>query len=68
MTCADLMLKTFIAPIWVIGITLLYFDLRIQKEAFDIETQINNSIIAVSPSQQKGSSFNTEAHVGNSDA
>ena len=28
---------TFIFPIWVIGITLLYFDLRVRKEEFDIE-------------------------------
>jgi hypothetical protein len=32
---------TFIFPIWVIGITLLYFDLRIRKEGFDIEIQAN---------------------------
>ena len=67
MSCIDLLLRTFIAPIWVIGITLLYFDLRIRKEGFDIETQIDNSIIAISPSQQKGNSFDTETHVGNSD-
>ena len=68
MSCIDLLLRTFIAPIWVIGITLLYFDLRIRKEGFDIETQIDNSSIVTSPSQQKESSFDTEAHVGNSDA
>lgn len=28
---------TLIFPIWVIGITLLYFDLRIRKEGFEIE-------------------------------
>ena len=37
MTCADLLLKTLIFPIWVIGIVLLYFDLRIRKEGFDLE-------------------------------
>ena len=37
MTCTDLILKTFIFPIWVIGILLLYFDLRIRKEGFDLE-------------------------------
>ena len=43
MTCTDLILKTFVFPIWVIGIVLLYFDLRIRKEGFDIETQVNNT-------------------------
>lgn len=43
MTCADLMLRTLTAPIWVIGVTLLYFDLRIRKEGFDIELQANDS-------------------------
>ena len=43
MTCTDLILKTLIFPIWVIGITLLYFDLRIRKEGFDIEIQANTA-------------------------
>ena len=43
MTCTDLILRTLTAPIWVIGITLLYFDLRIRKEGFDLETQVNDS-------------------------
>ena len=43
MTCADLVLKTFIFPIWVIGITLLYLDLRIRKEGFDLEMQVNST-------------------------
>ncbi len=43
MTCTDLILKTFTFPIWVIGITLLYFDLRIRKEGFDIALQANDS-------------------------
>lgn len=32
---------SFIFPIWIIGMTLLYFDLRIRKEGFDIEIQAN---------------------------
>ena len=43
MTCTDLILKTLIFPIWVIGIVLLYFDLRIRKERFDIEVQVDDS-------------------------
>ena len=43
MTCADLVLRTLTAPIWVIGVTLLYFDLRIRKEGFDIERQADDS-------------------------
>ena len=43
MTCTDLVLSTLTAPIWVIGITLLYFDLRIRKEGFDIEIQAEDS-------------------------
>ena len=42
MTCTDLTLKTLIFPIWVIGIVLLYFDLRIRKEGFDIEIQADS--------------------------
>lgn len=33
----NLIVSTLIFPIWVIGITLLYFDLRIRKEGFDLE-------------------------------
>ncbi len=43
MTTTDLILKTFIFPIWVIGITLLYFDQRIRKEGFDLERQVDNT-------------------------
>ena len=44
MTTTDLILKTFIFPIWVIGITLLYFDQRIRKEGFDLESgQVDNT-------------------------
>ena len=32
----------FVLPIWVIGDMLLYFDLRIRKEAFDLEMMIRN--------------------------
>ena len=34
---------TLIFPIWVIGITLVYLDLRIRKEGIDIEIQLNDS-------------------------
>lgn len=37
MTCADLIFTTLVFPIWVIGITLLYFDRRIRKEGSDIQ-------------------------------
>lgn len=33
----------FIFPIWIIGITLLYFDLRIRKEEFDLKMQVNST-------------------------
>ena len=39
----NLIVGTFIFPIWVIGTTLLYFDLRIRKEGFDIEKQANTA-------------------------
>lgn len=44
MTCTNLVLKALATPIWVIGVVLLYFDLRIRKEGFDIAAQANNSI------------------------
>ena len=34
---------SFIFPIWIIGITLLYFDQRIRKEGFDLKMQVNNT-------------------------
>ena len=34
----NLGVDTFTIPIWVIGCTLLYFDQRIRREGFDIET------------------------------
>ena len=43
MTSTDLILKTFVFPIWIIGITLLYFDQRIRKEGFDLEMQVDNT-------------------------
>ena len=33
----------FTLPIYAIGVTLLYFDLRIRQEGFDIEMQVRNS-------------------------
>ena len=35
--------ETFTLPIYAISVTLLYFDLRIRKEGFDIEMQVRNS-------------------------
>ncbi len=43
MTCTDLVVDTLTFPIWIIGNTLLYFDLRIRKEGFDIEIQADSS-------------------------
>ena len=39
----NVIVGTLILPIWVIGMTLLYFDLRIRKEGFDIEIQVGNN-------------------------
>ena len=38
----SLIIGGFIMPIGTIGYTLLYFDLRIRKEAFDIEMQVTD--------------------------
>ena len=35
--------ETFTLPIYAIGVTLLYLDLRIRKEGFDIEMRARNS-------------------------
>ena len=35
--------ETFTLPIYAIGVTLLYFDLCIRKEGFDIEMRVRNS-------------------------
>ena len=35
--------ETVPLPIYGIGITLLYYDLRIRKEGFDIEMQVRNA-------------------------
>ena len=43
MAWINLIVSTLIFPIWVIGITLLYFDQRIRKEGFDLEMQVNNT-------------------------
>jgi hypothetical protein len=37
-----LLLKIITTPIMLIGETLLYFDLRIRKEAFDLEMMARN--------------------------
>ncbi len=37
-------LSFFTFPIWVIGVTLLYFNQRIQKEGFDIEMRANQEM------------------------
>ena len=39
----NLIVGTLIFPIWIIGITLVYLDLRIRKEGVDIEIQLNDS-------------------------
>ena len=39
----NVIVSAFIFPIWVIGITILYFDLRIRKERFDSEIQADDS-------------------------
>ncbi len=44
-TCTDLVVDTFTFPIWIIGNTLLYFDLRIRKERFDLDIQVNSDPI-----------------------
>ena len=38
MAWSSTVLSALIFPIWIIGITLLYFDLRIRKEEFDSES------------------------------
>ena len=44
MTCIDLIMTALVFPIWVIGVTLLYFDRRVRKEGYDIELTANNPI------------------------
>ena len=36
--------RSLIFPIWVIGITLLYFDLRIRKDGFNVGMQVRTGI------------------------
>lgn len=43
MTGIHFALSFFTFPIWVIGVTLLYFNQRIQKEGFDIEMRANTA-------------------------
>ena len=38
----NLGIDTFTMPIWVIGVTRLYFDQRIRKEGFDIEMMVTH--------------------------
>lgn len=38
-----LAVETFALPIYAIGVTLLYFDLRIRKEGFDLEMRARNT-------------------------
>ena len=38
----SLIIATFTMPISAIGSTLLYFDLRIRKEAYDIEMRVTD--------------------------
>lgn len=38
MAWSSTVLSALIFPIWIIGITLLYFDLRVRKEGFGIES------------------------------
>lgn len=37
MTCIKLILSSLVLPIWVIGVTILYFDRRTRKESSDAE-------------------------------
>ena len=43
MSLVYLVVETFSLPIYGIGVTLLYFDVRIRKEGFDLEMQARNS-------------------------
>ena len=43
MTGLHLALSLFTFPLWVIGVTLVYFNQRIQKEGFDIQRQADIS-------------------------
>ena len=43
MMWTDFVVATLVFPIWVIGVTLLYFDLRIWKEGFNAEMLVNNT-------------------------
>ena len=44
MTCTDLVVDTLTFPIWIIGNTLLYLDLRIRRDRYDIEIQVNAAV------------------------
>ena len=43
MMWTELVAGTLVFPIWIIGITLLYFDLRIQKDGFNVGMSVNNT-------------------------
>ncbi len=43
MSLVYLVVETFSLPIYGIGVTLLYFDVRIRKEGFDLEMRARNS-------------------------
>lgn len=43
MTCIKLILSSLVLPIWVIGVTILYFDLRVRKESSDVELTADNT-------------------------
>ncbi len=47
MTGAQMVLKALVVPIWIIGVTLLYFDRRVRKEGYDIEIVANRPDILV---------------------
>ena len=41
MTCIKLILSSLVLPIWVIGVTILYFDRRVHKESSEVELTAN---------------------------
>ena len=41
-SCLGLAINCLILPVGIIGVTLVYFDQRIRKEAFDIEMRVTN--------------------------
>lgn len=47
MICSQMLLKSLVLPIWVIGVVLLYFDRRVRKEGYDIEITANDPEIII---------------------